>query len=261
VQEEKMETNKVFFGLLALTLVPGCGVAQVPSIHESGVFDSGKRAGTLSGPPAIFWEDTVENRGSSSLVAFHATFRCPRSKTLFDYDYFFRFGSDFNIPPAGSVEIIAADPDQCPGGVDAAIFSDGHTEGDPEEVSAIYGRRRGTYEGLGESIKLLSAIAAQEKTPQQVIDIFESECHRLARDQTRDGYERMGMLLLYSQLKVTLRDPQGTIRAPSDKTARQPTSDEIVKAKNVSREQAQAMILTRKLNEWRADLEGNLNPK
>jgi hypothetical protein len=261
VHEEKMETNKAFFGLLAVTLVPACAAAQVPSIHESGAFDSGKRAGTLSGSPVIVWTDTIENRGSSSLVAFHATYDCPQSKTLYDYDYLFRYGLDLSIPPGDSVEIIAADPDQCPGGVDAAIFSDGHTEGDAQEVSPIYARRRGTYKALGESIKLLSAIAAQEKTPQQVIDIFASECHRIARDQTSDGDERTAMIALYSVLKVALRDPVATLRAPSDKTARQPSLAEVVKANNFSREQAQATMIIKKLNEWRADLEDNLYPK
>ena len=42
--------------------------------------------------------------------------------------------------------------------MNAAVFSDGHVEGDPKAVGDIYSARRGAYKALEESIELLNSI-------------------------------------------------------------------------------------------------------
>ena len=255
--------NKALFSLLAVSILPLFGSAQVPGIHENGAFSQEFPGENQSSTPHILWREVLENRGTTSIVAFHANFNCGRKfgNALFDHDPFFNYGDDVDIPPGGSVEIIAADPSRCPGGVVAAIFSDGHSEGDPQEVNNLYARRRGVYTALGESMKLLDLIATQEQTPKQVRDILESRAKALSYDQTIDGYERLGMIVTYSKLRATLQSTQAVIHAPSDHTThRQPFYYQLAKSQNISLEQAQAIVIGKKIQEWRADLQGNMEP-
>jgi hypothetical protein len=252
--------NKALFFLLAVSILPLYGSAQVPSIHENLAFSQEFPREKQSSAPHIIWRELLENRGTSSIVAFHANFNCQKlGNALFDHDPFFNYGDDVDIPPGGSVEIIAADPSRCSGGVVAAIFSDGHSEGDPKEVNNLYARRRGVYTALGESMKLLDLIATQEQTPKQIRDILESRAKALSYDQTIDGYERLGMIVTYSKLRATLQSTRAVIHAPSDYTThRQPFCYQLAKSQNISLEQAQAIVIGKKIQEWRADLQGNM---
>lgn len=247
--------------LLIAAAGPSGIAARTPSIHLGTAFDSGLLLRDQSGRHAVLWKETVENQGSSALVGFHVSFNCPHSKALIDHDPLINYGQDFDIPPGGSIEIIAADPSSCPGEVEAAVFSDGHSEGDPVEVAGFYARRRGAYKAIGETIELMDAIATEQKTQAEVSSILDSREHIVANDQTIEGYERFGMVQLFGKIIATLSDVRGVIQSPSDRSARrQPTAKELVREQHVSPAQAQAMVVSRKLQEWRADLADSLRP-
>jgi hypothetical protein len=239
----------------------GNGYSQAPSIREhppSNLLSVDARTPAHPG----MWKEVIENRGSSSLIAFHATFDCGRSGHLFySHDPLFFYGRDKIILPEGSFEIDAADPSHCPGGIDAAIFSDGHTEGDPVEVDAIFQRRRGIYEAIGSALTLLEDMAANKRTALQVQASFSDLETSAQKDHTLDGPERIGMSIFFERLRLTLKTNQGVLITPSDLTVgRQPPYEKVAATQNITMEQAQATVIAKKLQEWRGDLEGSLSP-
>src|ERR1700761_818115 len=235
------------------------GYAQAPSIREHLPFNSLTADSRTAANPGI-WKEVIENHGSSALVAFHSTFHCGEKGNIFyDHDPLFFYGRDKPISLEGSFEIGAADPAECPGSIDAAIFSDGHTEGNPFEVDAIFQRRRGIYEAIDSALTLLEDRVANKRTALQVETSFSDLESSANNDHTLSGPERLGMQMLFRRLRLTLKTNQGVLITPSDwTTVRQPTYDEIAAKQQISMEQAQAIVIAKKLREWRADLEGFL---
>ena len=235
------------------------GYAQAPSVREYGPVNMVRADARTADNPGI-WKQVIENHGLSALVAFHATFDCGRGgHVLYDHDPLFFYGRDMQIPSTGNFEIQAADPSVCPGGIDAAIFADGHTEGDPVQIEAILERRRGINEAIGSALPLLQKIAANKETSLQVQAAF-SELEAAANhNHSLSGPERLGMHSLFQRLRLTLITNQGVLITPSDKNLRRPPDySEIAATQNMSLEQTQASVIARKLQEWRADLEGSL---
>jgi hypothetical protein len=237
------------------------GYAQAPSIREELPSNSLSADARTAAHPGM-WKEVIENHGSSSLVAFHATFHCgTKGNILYNHDPLFFYGRDKVISPEGSFEIEAADPSECPGGIDAAIFSDGHTEGNPFEVDTIFQRRRGIYEGIGSALTLLDDMAANKRTALQVQSSFSDLEASAYKDHTLNGPEKIGMRIFIERSRLTIKTNQGVLITPSDRTVGpQPTYSEVAATQNVSIEQAQAMVIAKKLREWRGDLEGFLSP-
>jgi hypothetical protein len=237
------------------------GYAQAPSIREGLPFNLLSADARTAAHPGM-WKEVIENRGSSALVALHATFHCgTKGNILYNHDPLFFYGRDKVISPEGRFEIDATDPAECPGGIYAAIFSDGHTEGNPFEVDAIFQRRRGIYEGIGSALTLLDDMAANKRTALQVQSSFSDLEASAYNDHTLNGPEKIGMRIFFEGIRLTIKTNQGVLITPSDRTTvRQPTYDQIAAKQNISMDQAQAMVIAKKLREWRADLEGFLSP-
>jgi hypothetical protein len=251
--------------LTMVSLLLPNGVAQmpnVPSIQQDGVFTKEQ-----PGNGAPVWREIVENRASSSIVSFHSEFSCPGTGKVKVWTYpethdrLIHYGRDPDIPPGGSYEISASDPSQCWGGVDAVVFSDGHSEGDPEVVNNLYQRRQGTYEELSEVIARVDRVAAGEESSQAVIDYLSNRGKSLAVDESINSAKRMGMSWVIQLIKDILTK-QYNWGVPSDFTSRRgPSIDEVVASEQVSHERATAIVLARKLREWHKDLEANLEPQ
>ena len=237
--------------------------AQVPSIKEDAAFPLV--------PPASGWHKVIQNRGSSSIVALYATITCGRGGEIIDHDALLNYGQDRAIPPSGFLEIESGDPTKCTGGVQAAVFSDGHVEGTSQALNMIYLWRRGAYQALGDLIEALDGITSDEDKSLQVL--LQSLQVRL--DGIRDGTETGASIgfrrlpgngkgkyaSVYSKVKTLLGDPNGDLPVPSDYTPqKQPVVEQVMKIKNVSRDQARAIVFSKKLQEWRAALEGHLEP-
>jgi hypothetical protein len=237
------------------------GYAQAPSIREHLPTNLVSADVRTAANPGVR-KEVIENHGSSSLVAFHATFHCGRHGNVFyDHDPLHFYGKDNAISPEGSFEIQAADPGRCPGGIDAAIFADGHTEGNPAEVDAIFQKRRGTYEAIGLVLPLLDDMAANKRTAAQVVTALRDLDATVRKDSTLDGFERFGMILFFDRLSGTIDTPQGVLPTPTDRTGQgRPTYREVAAKQNITMEQAQATVIAKKLREWRSDLKDFLSP-
>jgi hypothetical protein len=133
------------FVVLAALLLPYNSFAQVPSIVESGAL----QADTHS------WRKVLRNQSPSSLVAYKVG--CiPESGLGIVSDALIDGGSF--VDPGKSIEVQVNDPATCEAGVRAAIFSDGHAEGKPEFVNELFAYRRGAYQALGDTIKVLASV-------------------------------------------------------------------------------------------------------
>jgi hypothetical protein len=243
------------FVVLAALLVSEMGVAQMPSIRESEVVQTGS-----------VWEEVVKNLSGSSIVALHATFHCidASGRHVTDEngstDSLFSFSHDRNIPPGGSYVIHEQGDQQCTGGADAAIFADGHSEGDSATITRIYDLRRGAFKGLAFIIPLFESIASGEMTSQNAIAILSKRAKSTAIDMTRSVEDRIGENWPYNIALGALRR-QNTFSTPSSFTSsRQPRIDALAKETNISREQAVAIVNMNKFKEWQAALLGNTEP-
>lgn len=241
--------------LLAALFVSQLGAAQMPSIKESEVVQIGS-----------VWEEVIKNLSGSSIVALHATFHCidANGHRIIDEngstDSLYSFSHDRNIPPGGSYVIHVEGYQQCTGGADAAIFADGHSEGDSAAITRIYDLRRGASKGLVFVVPLFESIASGKMTVQEVITILEKHVKSTSTDMSRSVEERSGEGWPCSVALGTLRH-QNTFRTPSNFTSsRQPRIDDLAKATNVSREQAHATVNMNKFKEWQAALKGNTEP-
>jgi hypothetical protein len=211
------------------------------------------------------WREVVENTDSTPIEAFFAVFRCANQNGFKSLDVvsfrdpLFHYGQDHNIPIYGTLEINAADPNKCPGGVTAVIFSDGRAEGDLEDLHKLYAHRRGAFKALGDGITILNKIANGSETSQQAIDYLDELPKSLQQKPDIDGFEKIGMASVYSRLKFLLQYPNSTFTVPRDLTPhRQPSVAEAAQDNNVSPDRARAIVLGRKLQEWRDALAGNL---
>jgi hypothetical protein len=87
------------------------------------------------------WKIRVENRYAAPIVAMHLSVRCPttseyaRFEYHYQYDHLFNYGHDKPVAPGAffGMPLPSAAAD-CDGGLDAVVFADGHSNGDPEAV-------------------------------------------------------------------------------------------------------------------------------
>jgi hypothetical protein len=246
-----------FLFLLAAFLPYHFSHAQIVSVKESGLHRTNEG-----------WSETVTNMSGSAIVALHATVTCIRANGLrfiddngsMDALYVFSRDGGKEIAPGGTFEVTVNDPADCRGGVDAAVFQDRHIEGNPESIALVFHRRRGAYKALSAAIPLLDTIASQQATPDEVIRKLQSRSDSFLTDKSLDVYERSAADYVFSVVKSSVQR-QELLRTPSDFTPdRQPSINDLAKNRNITPQQAQALILMNKLQEWRAALEVHTEP-
>lgn len=239
--------------LVLLVLLAACGLpqksfAQVPSIVEGT---------TLQVRPGQ-WHQVIRNQSQSELVAYWAPFHCPKAGPVAVADALLNNGNH-EIPPGESTEIHAGDPSRCSGGVTAAVFSDGHAEGDPQALDAIYSTRRGAYKALGECIEVLNAIQNEREPLQQALDTLKTRYQASLRDRSKGA---PGYAEIYSYVVKILSDPRwGHAQLPPDKRKKAPAVEEVMAATGLARDEASAVVLAKRLEEWKALLGDNLQPR
>ncbi len=185
--------------------------------------------------------------------------RTGHTKIVVAWDSVTNYGTVRQIPSGGIGYLFAQDPSKFSGGVDAVIFSDGHSEGDPQGVNEIYERRRGDYKAIARVLPLLDKIVNQDASPTQVADTI----HRFAipNDGTISSGERQGLEQVYMGVENLLR-MQDDITGLYDpaKYPPQPSIDEVAKVNGIPREQAHAIVIREKYRRLKAFLEDNLEP-
>jgi hypothetical protein len=233
--------------LLAAIALSCTSFAQVPGVAQGNAFEAS---------PGV-WHAVLTNKSASSLVAHYAFFTCgPKSGSSAMPDARL-YSGDRDVSPGENLEITAADPSQCTGGVKAAIFSDGHGEGDPHLLAELYARRRGAYDALGEAIELLDSIQNEQSIP-NVVDTLTSRRNAIREQKTLAA---AGSDYVFSLVLHTLDDSSYNVGLPSDdKGQTAPAVADATNANGVSREQARLIVLSNRLKAWRLLLEQNLQP-
>jgi hypothetical protein len=242
--------RKSLLFLLTLSFLPVPVLAQITSLNL-----------TIQPDGHGGWREAIENHGSSSTVAMRTTFRRLTGNTavVVAWDSVTNYGIVPRISPGGIGYLFAQDPSKFSGGVDAVIFSDGHSEGDPQGVNEIYERRRGDYKAIAQVLPLLDKIVNQDASPTQVADTI----HRFAipNDGTISSGERRGLEQVYMGVENLLRR-QDDITGLYDPTKYPPQEsiDQVAKVKGIPREQAHAIVIRQKYQRLEAFLRDNLEP-
>jgi hypothetical protein len=238
---------------LSLMAVPGGG--QMANLEET-------RLKTLTG-----WKVRIENKLVSPIVALHAIYTCPatttnsRASIHFVMDTLFNYGYDKPIAPGDYFAFpLGGGFSECPGGIDAVLFADGSTLGDPLAVNDIYERRRGVYKGIAVAKDELAMVASGDEPPATAITKLKEQSRVFSQKRNFTIAERDGEMYALA-LTIGLIEDQHDWSVPSDSTAkRQPRIEELMDARKIPRHQAHATIISNKLEEWASELKSNLDP-
>jgi hypothetical protein len=232
--------------MLAALAFPWNSFAQVPSLEEGA---------NMEERPAL-WRRVLENHGSSYLVAYYASFHCPKGGPVDTYDALLYSGCHW-IAPGESTLMNAGDPSRCSGNVNAAIFSDGHTEGDSQALDHLYSTRQGAYKALVESTQLLSSIQSEHESVQHVVDALTTRSKASLSEKTWIASGRS--FVLSTVLDMLTETRSGRYRLPSDDPAhKEPAVEDVMKSTGLTREEARAIVIGKRLEGWKSLLEGNL---
>ncbi len=245
---KKARMRSALFVVVIAFLLPWSGFAQVPSIVESSSLQA----------DAHSWRRVLRNQGTSSMVAY--TVGCnPKSGLTIISDALIDGGS--YVDPGKSIEAQVNDPSTCEAGVHAAIFSDGHAEGEPEFVNELFAWRRGAYQALGDTIKLLASVYMRHVAIADIIDKLKAERKATFQKMTQESGGYNTVLIHISDV---LSKPDVAWRFPPEYQGQKqqlPSIEEVMNANGLSRDEARVMLLNKRLEAWKSLLGKNLQPR
>jgi hypothetical protein len=234
--------------LLAALAFPWNSFAQVPSLEEGANME--ERPG--------LWRRVLENRSASYLVAYYASFHCPKGGPVDMYDALL-YSGERRIAPGESALMNAGDPSRCSGNVNAAVFSDGHTEGDPKALDQLYATRQGAYKALADSTQLLNSIQSEHESLQNVVDALTTRSKASLSEKTMAASG--SSFILSTVVEMLTETRKSHYRMPSDDAAhKEPAVEDVMKSTGLTREEARAIVIGKRLQGWKSLLEGNLGP-
>jgi hypothetical protein len=216
--------------------------AQVPSIAEGSTLQSGPHT----------WKRMLQNQSTSPLVAY--TVGCKPSHDLTIQRDALLDGRPY-LGPGRSVEVEVNEPSSCNVGVRAAIFYDGHAEGDPEFVGELFARRRGAYQASGQIIRMLALVYTSHVPLEEVSDRIKLMGNGGKTQQESEGYS---LAVLF--VKRALTYAGGIPRTPSEEKLHLPAVEDVMRENGFSREEADAFLLSKRLEAWKALLENHMGP-
>jgi hypothetical protein len=226
----------------------------------------------------------IENQDPRSIVAVHASFHCPARASsthsgkniseigpMGEYDALGNgvgiFDDYSGIAPGAFATIAAADPNQCRGGVDTVIFSNGQIVGDLRWANEFRLRWSGVYEAVVQSMPQLSTVANQQADLVEVevflrrrMELIPQNPHLISGAPDSRAFFERGV---YFQLDSLLSGSHD-VNAPSESSPHsQPRSEAVAQREaGIPRKQQQkmAIFLVGKLQEWKTALESALKP-
>jgi len=160
-----------------------------------------------------------------------------------------------------SLEAQVNDPSICEVGVHAAIFSDGHSEGDPKIVQELFAHRRGAYQALGDTTKLLASVYTEHVPIANIVERLDAEQRSNLQKMTTDS---TGDNMVLFQISNFLRDPSVVWHLPPEyqgQKQQMPSVEDVMSANGVSRDEARVLLLNKRLEAWRTLLQNNLQPR
>jgi len=232
--------------LMAAAFLLSCrSFAQVPSIAEGSTFQASPHS----------WKRMLQNQSTSSLVAY--TVGCKPQHDLTVLHDALLDGGPY-LGPGRSIETEVSEPSSCDAGVRAAIFSDGHVEGDPEFIGELFARRRGAYQALGETIQLLASVYTQNWPLAEVAGILKRKSNGGKTPQENEGYSFA--LLRVNQVLTQPLVRHGLPRDNRDEKMQLPAIEVVMKENGITHEEAGIFLLNKRLEAWRSLLENHLQP-
>jgi hypothetical protein len=197
----------------------------------------------------------VTNENPSAIVAMHFKYGCSPNVQSQVYDVLvsshpgpisYRQSWKFDF---GSTEIPA-----CPGGIDAALFEDGHHEGDADGLAVIYGWRNGILKGIDFALPLLDDVIASEGNQSKALVSIADTSHSSNGDLTRAVSDRVGEWFVLG-IVVSSLTKEETGCVPPDRTCRRgATTESVMQTESLNHAGANAFVLKRKLLEWKQAL-------
>jgi hypothetical protein len=239
--------RRALFVAVSAFLFPLSSFAQVPSIVESSILQAGPHS----------WKLVLRNQSTSSLVAYMVGCKPKRGMTALQ-DALLNVGH--YVGPGEYIESAVNRPSTCDEGVRAAIFSDGHAEGDPEFVEELFAERRGAYQALGDTIKLLASVYTQHVPIADVIDKLEVDRKVTLQKMTHESGGYNSVLIDVSQILTQPRVEYGFPPDNLGQKQQQPPIEDVMNEKGLSRDEARVVILNKRLEVWRALLQNHLQP-
>jgi len=208
----------------------------------------------------------VTNLGNIAITAMHFSFGCSsKVKQTPTFDTLVEYGAPTSRPIThlqtwtsnfSSTEILT-----CPGGIDAAIFADGHAEGDSQKILDLYAERSGIDKGIKFALPLLDKVIESESNQPEALVQIADTIQSVTQNVTIKIQERTGEWLVLSVVAGCLTR-EGEFSVPSDATkSRGASIQAVMKTENMNHARANAYVARRKLLEWQKDLEGNLTPQ
>jgi hypothetical protein len=140
----------------------------------------------------------------------------------------------------------------------AAIFSDGHAEGDSEFVEKLYAHRRRACQALAETIQLLTNVYTDYIPIAHITDLVSRKSNG---GKTPD--EGVGYGFVIFAMKRMLPHPPPTLRILSEALGQKPqlpAIEDVMQENGVTREEAGIFLFNKQLEAWKSLLETDMEP-
>ncbi|MGD0446872.1 MAG: hypothetical protein ABSA39_23290 [Edaphobacter sp.] len=126
----------------------------------------------------------------------------------------------------------------------------------------IFDQRLGIYKEIDETIKILQDVETGKKSPQWTIGWLRDRETMISNGGLGGNYfERQGRSAPDTVARLALEAEHG-MHTPSDDTieTRLPGVEKVMETDHLSRTQANALVVRRKFEQWKADLAGHTEP-
>lgn len=201
-------------------------------------------------------ELAVTNKGQTAITAMHLSFDCGRN----EHSFFDSVLYDFEpIRPLKTWTYPFQSPIRsCASVVDAAIFADGHSEGDLRIIGEIYSNRLGYDKGLALAIPIVDTVAKSGDEQHHAVASLVAKSKQIHADRGINLDERIGESSLLYIVSDCLEKggwprPQFEVGRPDG-----PEVATVMRSENLNHTQAAAYVLRSKLMEWETNLHGHL---
>lgn len=222
--------------------------AQVPSLKPGVPY--------ASDSVSSHWYVEFKNNSPISIISLVVLHSCESNNnnqghvvTRF-YDNLYGFPDEAgSFGPGADIAVEAQNPRWCSGEVEAALYSDGHNEGTKEGIAKIFANRKGVYSALESLVPILDLLYARSLKLEEATDRIKMLTEKVQADPSIEGFQRSGMLDMYSTVDGILRN--SALR-------RAPEVDALMIRDDIPREQAYIELWRDRLRKWQSSLAGHL---
>ena len=122
-------------------------------------------------------------------------------------------------------------------------------------MRVLWDRRQGAFEGLSITIPILQSVGRGEKSVAEAIAALQVRLEDQRRRQTPTS---TGYATVYVITIGALKRNENLHLPPDNMPNATPKAEEVMPKEGISRDQARAIVLAHKLEEWKQALDGHL---